>query len=275
MSFIEFNKVCYSYDGKKNALRGTTLRVERGEYVAVLGGNGSGKSTLAKHIDALFVPDSGTCMVAGLDTADPENTLTIRSTAGMVFQNPDDQMVTSLVEEDVAFGPENLGVAPAEIRTRVDDALEAVGMSAYAGSNPENLSGGQKQRVAIAGILAMHPDIIILDEPGAMLDPRGQRGVRRVTHELNEAGITVILITHYMHEALTANRVLVMHEGKVVLDGTPEEVFSHESVLKACSLEVPLSIMLAHELQQRGIPVSATTDLDVLKEELCSLRSNR
>lgn len=273
MALIEFEKVRYSYDGQKNALRGVNLQVDRGEYVAVLGGNGSGKSTLAKHVNALFAPDKGRVLVAGFDTADPEHLLDIRSLAGMVFQNPDDQMVTTIVEEDVAFGPGNLGLEPEEIRRRVDDSLCEVSMREYAEADPENLSGGQKQRVAVAGILAMHPDIIVLDEPGAMLDPRGRRGIRRVTHELNDAGITVILITHFMQEALAADRVIVLDEGRIVLDGPPSEVFSQEELLVACSLEVPLAVRLSHALQQRGVAVKTTTDLDTLKEELCRLHS--
>ena len=274
MSFIDVDKVCYSYDGKKNALRNTTLAIEKGEYVVVLGSNGSGKSTLAKHLNAMFTPDSGKVIVAGYDTSDPENVFEIRSTAGMVFQNPDDQMVNSIVEDDVAFGPENLGIPSAEIRTRVDEALEAVGMTKYARSEPQFLSGGQKQRVAVAGILAMRPEIIILDEPGAMLDPRGRRGIRRVTRELNDSGITIVLITHFMQEALLADRVLVMHEGKVVLQGTPEEVFSHEDEIRLYALEIPLSIQLAHALHDRGVDVTPTTDLEAMEEEICRLHSS-
>lgn len=274
MSQITFDKVYYSYDGRKNALRSTTLSIEKGSYVAILGGNGSGKSTLAKHIDALFAPDRGKVIVAGFDTSDPEHIFDIRSMAGMVFQNPDDQMVNSVVEGDVAFGPENLGLPSDEIRRRVDDALEAVSMTRYARSEPSNLSGGQKQRIAVAGILAMRPDIIVLDEPGAMLDPRGRRGIRRVSHELNAAGITVVLITHFMHEALLADRVVIMDEGRIVMDGTPDEVFSQEERVRSYALEVPMAVQLTHALRERGVDIPVSTDFEAVKEELCRLRSS-
>ncbi len=272
---VSCKQVVFSYDGKKNALRGIDLAVKPGEFVAVLGGNGSGKSTFAKQINALYVPDAGTVTVAGYDTGDSENIFLVREHAGLVFQNPDDQMVTSIVEDDVAFGPENLGFAPEEIRTRVDEALAAVSMQRYAKADPNNLSGGQKQRVAVAGILAMRPDIVIFDEPGAMLDPRGRRGIRRVCRELCDSGITVILITHFMQEALLADRVVVMHEGRIALEGSPSEVFSQEDRLVELDLEVPLSVQLAHALQARGIAVSTTTKLDDLKEELCQLYSSK
>lgn len=272
---VRAEKVCYTYDGRKNVLRNLTLDIKQGEFIALLGSNGSGKSTLAKHMNALFVPDFGTVVVAGIDTKDPERLLELRSKVGMVFQNPDDQMVSSVVETDVAFGPENLGCDPQDIRRRVDGALEAVGMTRFARYNPSDLSGGQKQRVAVAGILAMEPDIVVLDEPGAMLDPRGRRAIRRVARELNERGITIVLITHFMQEALLADRVVVMHEGRVVMAGTPDEVFAQEDKIAEYALEVPLSIQLAHALDERGVHVEPTTDLKEMEERLCRLLSSR
>ncbi|NTU89289.1 MAG: energy-coupling factor transporter ATPase [Actinobacteria bacterium] len=270
---VVFDNVIYSYDGVKNALRGIDLDFESGDFIAILGGNGSGKSTLAKHINALFVPDAGRVIVAGLDTSDPDNIFLVREHAGMVFQNPDNQMVTSVVEEDIAFGPENLGLSPEEIRSRVDEALKTVAMQDYARSVPHNLSGGQKQRIAVAGILAMRPEIIVLDEPGAMLDPRGRRGVRRLMRELNEAGITIILITHFMEEAVLADRVVVLYEGHLVMSGTPDEVFSDEEKLRTYKLEVPFTIKFGNLLRERGIEIEKTISTEVLKGELCRLRS--
>ena len=230
------------------------VEIAQGEFVAVLGHNGSGKSTLARHLNALLVPTSGTLWVKGMDTKEPENAWPIRQMAGMVFQNPDNQLVATIVEEDVAFGPENLGVAPPEIRSRVDEALQSVRMGEFAASAPHQLSGGQKQRVAIAGVLAMQPDCIILDEPTAMLDPAGRREVLETVLHLNRnQGITVILITHFMEEAVQAKRVLVMDKGKLVLDGSPQEVFPQVARLKALGLDVPAVTALAQALQQRGI----------------------
>jgi energy-coupling factor transport system ATP-binding protein len=257
------------------ALDGVTLDVRQGEFVAVIGHNGSGKSTLAKHINALFSPTQGKVLTVGLDTSDPELVFEIRSHAGMVFQNPDAQMVTSVVADDVAFGPENLAVPHDEIIIRVDAALDAVKMSQYAQRNPAHLSGGQKQRVCIAGVLAMRPDILVLDEPGAMLDARGRRGIRRVVSELNAKGMTVVLITHFMEEAMSAQRVFVMDGGRVALQGTPQQVFSQKGRLRDLKMEVPFSILLTEALQQRGIEVPSMIRPSELKEELCRLRWSR
>jgi len=254
------------------ALEGVSLEVRQGEFVAVIGHNGSGKSTLAKHINALFKPTGGTVLTVGLDTSDPYNTFTIRSHAGMVFQNPDAQMVTSVVADDVAFGPENLAVPHSQIVTRVDDALDAVQMRDFARRNPARLSGGQKQRICIAGVLAMKPDILVLDEPGAMLDPRGRRGIRRIVRELNAAGMTVVLITHFMEEAVLAGRVFVMAQGAVVMEGTPLEVFAQKERLRELKMEVPFSILLSEALRERGIPVSDIVRPASLREELHRLR---
>lgn len=271
---ISFRDVRYRYhEDDPEALAGITFDVSPGEYVAVIGSNGSGKSTLAKHINALYVPDSGTVTIAGLTTSDPTHTYTLRRHAGMVFQNPDNQMVTSVVEDDVAFGPENLGVAPNEISQRVAAALRAVGMEAFAEAELSSLSGGQRQRVAIAGILAMEPDILILDEPGAMLDPRGRRGIRRVSRELNRAGMTVVLITQHMEEALLADRVIVLSEGTVAMDGRPEEVFVQVGKLRELHLDVPFTIRLAEALRARGLKVADTLDEQALGVMICQSHS--
>ena len=236
------------------ALDGLDFGINQGEFVAVLGHNGSGKSTLAKHINCLLSPTRGTIWVKGIDTADEDKVWDIRQSVGMVFQNPDNQIIATIVEEDVAFGPENLGVAPVEIRKRVDEALKAVGMSAYADKPPHHLSGGQKQRVAIAGILAMRPDIIVLDESTAMLDPIGRREVMSVARQLNkDEGITVILITHYMDEAAQADRIIVMNKGKVQMQAVPSEVFMHITELKNIGLDVPQAAEIAYKLRNEGI----------------------
>jgi energy-coupling factor transporter ATPase len=272
---ISFRDVRYRYhEDDPEALAGITFDILSGEYVAVIGSNGSGKSTLAKHINALYVPDSGTVTVAGLVTSEPAHTYSIRRHAGMVFQNPDNQMVTSIVEDDVAFGPENLGVAPHEICQRVTAALRGVGMDAFAEAELSSLSGGQRQRVAIAGILAMEPDILILDEPGAMLDPRGRRGIRRVSRELNRAGMTVVLITQHMEEALLADRVIVLSDGTVAMDGRPEDVFMHGDRLRDLHLDVPFTIRLAEALRARGLRVSDTLDEESLGVSICRSHSN-
>jgi energy-coupling factor transporter ATPase len=257
------------------ALDGVELAVEPGEFIAVIGANGSGKSTLAKHVNALLTPHQGRVLTVGLDTLEGENIFEIRSHAGMVFQNPDSQMVASVVADDVAFGPENLAVPYEELLARVDDALDAVKMGEFAERNPHHLSGGQKQRICIAGVLAMNPEVLILDEPGAMLDARGRRGVRRIVRELNKAGMTVILITHFMEEAVIAERVIVMAEGRVALTGTPTEVFSQKDRLRELSLEVPFSLLLAEQLRERGVPVSEIARPEELKEELCRWYSTR
>jgi energy-coupling factor transporter ATPase len=257
------------------ALDEVSLTVEPGEFVAVIGANGSGKSTLAKHINALLVPQNGRVLTLGLDTANEELLFEIRSHAGMVFQNPDSQMVTSVVADDVAFGPENLAVAHPELVARVDEALDAVKMSAFAQRDPARLSGGQKQRICIAGVLAMRPDVLILDEPGAMLDVRGRRGIRRIVRELNRGGMTVVLITHFMEEAVLAERVFVIHEGRIALQGNPLEVFSQKERLRQLALDVPFSLLLAEELRKRGVAVSEIVRPEELKEELWSWYSTR
>ena len=240
-------------------LDGVSLSVRPGEFVAVLGHNGSGKSTLAKHFNAILLPSGGKVYVDGLDTCDEEKLLDIRRQVGMVFQNPDNQIVASVVEEDVAFGPENLGVPSAEIRERVDSALAAVGMSEYARHAPHLLSGGQKQRVAIAGVLAMRPRCIVLDEPTAMLDPVGRKEVIDTVKRLNrEQGITVVLITHHMDEAAQADRLVVMHDGHIVADDSPALVFQNVDGLRSLGLEVPEPVALLYELRQNGVDVPLT-----------------
>jgi len=249
-------------------LDGVDLEIAPGSFVAVLGHNGSGKSTLAKHMNAILLPSGGTVYVDGMDTADEEKLLEIRRAVGMVFQNPDNQIVANVVEEDVAFAPENLGVPPAEIRRRVDDALRAVGMYEFREHAPHLLSGGQKQRVAIAGVIAMEPRCIVLDEPTAMLDPIGRADVLRTVKALNrERGVTVVLITHHMDEAAQAGRLVVMAKGKIVADGAPKEVFSHVEELKAVGLTVPHTVQLLWELRQEGFP---SLPLDALSDEECA-----
>ena len=248
-------------------LDGVNLSIAPGSFVAVLGHNGSGKSTLAKHMNAILLPTGGTVYVDGIDTADESRLLDIRRTVGMVFQNPDNQIVANVVEEDVAFAPENLGVPPAEIRQRVDDALKQVGMYQFREHAPHLLSGGQKQRVAIAGVIAMRPRCIVLDEPTAMLDPIGRREVLRTIKQLNrESGVTVVLITHHMDEAAQADRLVVMAAGKVVADGVPREVFCHVEELRSVALTVPETTALLWELRQAGLDVP----LDALSDEGCA-----
>ena len=240
-------------------LDGVSLSIQPGEFVAVLGHNGSGKSTLAKHLNAILLPTAGKVYVDGMDTCDEDRLLDIRRRVGMVFQNPDNQIVASVVEEDVAFGPENLGVPSAEIRERVDSALAAVGMTNYARHAPHLLSGGQKQRVAIAGVLAMRPECIVLDEPTAMLDPVGRKEVLDTVRRLNrEQGITVVLITHHMDEAAQADRLIVMHDGHIMADGKPEQVFQNVDGLRSLGLEVPEPVALLYELRQAGVDVPLT-----------------
>ncbi len=248
-------------------LDGVDLNIEQGSFVAVLGHNGSGKSTLAKHMNAILLPSGGKVYVNGVDTADEKRLLDIRRTVGMVFQNPDNQIVANVVEEDVAFAPENLGVAPEEIRRRVDDALKAVGMYEFREHAPHLLSGGQKQRIAIAGVIAMQPECIVLDEPTAMLDPIGRADVLRTIKQLNrEKGVTVVIITHHMDEAAQADRLVVMAKGKVVADGTPKEVFQDVEGLKAVGLTVPETTELLYQLRQAGMDVP----LDALSDEECA-----
>lgn len=266
---IQFEDVSFSYDGEHTVLDHVDLSVERGAFVVILGHNGSGKSTLARHINALLTPDTGRVTVMGLDTGDLDEQIEIRRHAGMVFQNPDNQMVTSIVADDVAFGPENLGIPQPEIVRRVDEALAAVAMTDYAQADPTELSGGQKQRVSIAGMLAMEPDILVFDEPCAMLDPRGRRGVRRVMRELNDKGMTIVHITHFMEDALEADVIHVMEQGRIVLSGTPDEVFAHGDKLRELGLEQPFAMRLAHRLRQLGVDVPDTPYLDVLEDALC------
>lgn len=238
------------------ALDDVNIEVEEGQFIAVLGHNGSGKSTFAKHLNALLTPSEGTVWVDGKDTSKEENILDIRKEAGMIFQNPDNQIVAGVVEEDVAFGPENIGVPTEEIWERVGKSLEAVGMTAYRYHSPNRLSGGQKQRVAIAGVMAMKPECIVLDEPTAMLDPNGRKEVIRTVHELNRVeGITMVLITHYMEEVVDADRVIVMDDGHIVMDGTPKEIFSRVEELKQYRMDVPQVTELAWELKKKGIPL--------------------
>ena len=247
-------------------LKDINIEIEKGSFTAVLGHNGSGKSTLAKHFNAILLPSGGKVYVKGMDTADENNIFNIRQSAGMVFQNPDNQMVAALVEDEVAFAPENLGVEPKEIRRRVDECLEIVNMTKYAQSSPSKLSGGQKQRVAIASVLAMNPEILILDEPTAMLDPKGRSEVIKTIKMLNEEkDITVVLITHYMDEAAQADRTVVIDDGEIVLDGTPKEVFKNVEKLKSLGLDVPQVTELAYELRKMGIEISD----DVLTVDEC------
>ena len=251
---------------EEKVLKDINIEIEKGSFTAVLGHNGSGKSTLAKHFNAILLPSGGKVYVKGMDTADENNIFNIRQSAGMVFQNPDNQMVAALVEDEVAFAPENLGVEPKEIRRRVDECLEIVNMTKYAQSSPSKLSGGQKQRVAIASVLAMNPEILILDEPTAMLDPKGRSEVIKTIKMLNEEkDITVVLITHYMDEAAQADRTVVIDDGEIVLDGTPKEVFKNVEKLKSLGLDVPQVTELAYELRKMGIEISD----DVLTVDEC------
>lgn len=271
MSFIHVENVTFRYGtddplSLKEALSGVSLAVERGEFVALLGHNGCGKSTLAKHFNAMLLPTSGKVFVDGMDTTEEALKYEIRRRVGLVLQNPDNQLLASIVEEDVAFGPENLGVPPKEIRQRVDDALKAVEMYDYRLAAPYKLSGGQKQRVAIAGIIAMQPECIVLDEPTAMLDPRGRTEVLDTIHKLNrELGITIVLITHYMDEAVTADRVVVMDSGRILTEGTPKEVFSNVELLKQHHLDVPQATELCYRLRACGCQVP----LGILDAEEC------
>ncbi len=241
-------------EGISVALDKVDLNVKEGQFISILGHNGSGKSTLAKHINALLTPSDGTIYVDGKDTSKPENELSIRQSAGMVFQNPDNQIIASIVEEDVGFGPENIGIPTDEIWERVERSLKSVGMWKYHAHSPNKLSGGQKQRVAIAGVMAMEPKCIIMDEPTAMLDPQGRKEVIKVAHELNKKkGVTVILITHYMEEVIDSDYVYVMEKGKIVMEGTPREIFSRVDDLKHYRMEVPQVTYLAHELKKNGL----------------------
>lgn len=277
-NMIECKKVTYQYikneDEVKIALNEVDLDVKKGEFLVVLGHNGSGKSTLAKHMNALLLPSGGKVYVDGMDTMDPEELWNIRNKAGMVFQNPDNQLVATIVEEDVAFGPENLGIESSEIRKRVDESLKRVGMYEYRKHAPHLLSGGQKQRIAIAGILAMRPDCIVLDEPTAMLDPSGRKEVIDTIKYINEHyGITIVLITHYMEEAVEADRIVVMDKGKLIMEGTPREIFSKVPKMKEIGLDVPQMTELAYELNESGIDIKTDIlTIDEMVNVLCQLK---
>lgn len=283
MGIIKIKDLIYEYarhDDEGNvesvvrAVDNVNLDVKKGEFIAVLGHNGSGKSTMAKHINAILTPTEGTVWIAGKDTSKAENIWDIRQSSGMVFQNPDNQIIGTVVEEDVGFGPENIGVPTEDIWKRVDDALRAVGMTAYRHHSPNKLSGGQKQRVAIAGVVAMKPQCIVLDEPTAMLDPMGRKEVIATVRELNEKEhVTVILITHYMEEVICADKVFVMDSGKVVMQGYPREIFSQVEKLKKYRLDVPQVTELAYELKQEGIPLTdGILTIEELVDELCQLK---
>ena len=286
MGIVRTEKLTYEYirrdeegnvEGITTAVDQVDLDVEPGEFLAILGHNGSGKSTLAKHINAILYPAEGTVWVDGMDTGDESMVWNIRQTAGMVFQNPDNQIIGQVVEEDVGFGPENMGVPTREIWERVEESLKAVGMYEYRKHSPNKLSGGQKQRVSIAGVLAMHPKCIVLDEPTAMLDPRGRKEVIRAVRGLNQVeGITVILITHYMEEIVHADRVFVMDSGKIAMEGTPREIFSQVEKLKSLRLDVPQVTLLAYELQQRGIALpDGILTTEELVDALCRLAGGK
>ena len=254
---IECRGVSFSYDGAVSALDGVDLNIEDGEFFCILGGNGSGKSTFAKHLNALLQPDAGTVRINGMDASDPELVYDIRSTAGMVFQNPDDQLVATLVEDDVAFGPENLGVPSAQIAQRVREALEGVGLVGFERHETHALSGGQKQRVALAGVLAMEPRVLILDEASSMLDPRGRKGLMKACHALHDRGMTIVMITHFMEEAAEADRVAVFRAGRVAMLGTPEEILARADELAELNLDMPASCCLGTALRAKGVPVHA------------------
>jgi energy-coupling factor transport system ATP-binding protein len=284
MSIIKARKLAFEYlkvdeDGKvaskSRAVDDVDLDVQEGDFVAILGHNGSGKSTLAKHINAILLPTEGTLYVDGKDTKDESKLWEIRQSAGMVFQNPDNQIIGTIVDEDVGFGPENMGVPQQEIWDRVEKSLKAVDMWEYRSHSPNKLSGGQKQRVAIAGVMAMHPKCIVLDEPTAMLDPNGRHEVIEAVHQLNQKdGVTVLLITHYMEEVIDADKVIVMDHGQIVMQGTPREVFSHVEELKQYRLDVPQATLVAHELQKAGIPLpNGILSNEELVEELCRLQT--
>lgn len=257
----------------KKAIDDVSFVIEKGTFTTIIGKNGSGKSTLAKNLNGLLIPSSGRILIAGLDTKDDELVWQIRQTAGMVFQNPDNQLVSSIVEDDIAFGPENLGIDPDEIRVRVDHSISAVGMSKFLHDAPHHLSGGQKQRIAIAGVLAMKPECIIFDEPTAMLDPQGRNDVMKIIKELSKEGITIILITHFMEEAAEADRVIIMNDGKIMLDGRPSIVFKQEELLKNANMELPMAVEMAKRLRNRGIevPEYITTE-EELVDFICQYR---
>jgi energy-coupling factor transport system ATP-binding protein len=278
-NMVECRNVTYKYENTEEntfslALDNININIKKGEFLVVLGRNGSGKSTIAKHINALMLPSSGTVIVDGLDTSDNNNLWDVRNKAGMVFQNPDNQLVATIVEEDVAFGPENLGVDPKEIRRRVDEALKRVGMYSYRKHAPHLLSGGQKQRVAIAGTLAMKPECIVFDESTAMLDPSGRKEIIRTIKDLNQnTNMTIVLITHYMEEAIDADRIIVMDNGKVIIEGSPRKVFKEVDTMKKIGLDVPQMTELAYELRAVGINIKDDVlSIDEMVNELCQLK---
>lgn len=282
LSIVEAEGLSFDYirrdeegnvDSIENALKDVNLSIEQGDFVAVLGHNGSGKSTFAKHLNSLLIPTEGTVWVDGMDTTDEKCVWDIRQAAGMVFQNPDNQIIGTVVEEDVGFGPENMGVPTDEIWERVEKALKAVGMYGFRKASPNKLSGGQKQRVAIAGIVAMKPKCIVLDEPTAMLDPNGRKEVIKTLHELNKKeNVTVILITHYMDEVVDADRVVVMDDGKVVMDGTPRDIFSQVDRLKELRLDVPQVTQVAYDLKKKGVALpGGILTIEELVDALCQL----
>lgn len=257
----------------KLAIKGVSLEIEEGSFTAIIGQNGSGKSTLAKNLNGLLLPSKGAVYVSGMDTRDEDKIWDIRQTAGMVFQNPDNQLVSAIVEDDVAFGPENIGIDPVEIRARVDEALDAVKMGKYKRKAPHLLSGGQKQRIAIAGVVAIRPRCIIFDEPTAMLDPRGRKDIMEIIEKLHREGITVILITHFMDEAVKADRVVIMNKGEILLDGTPEHVFSQDELIRSARLDVPMAAEIAIYLRGNGIDVPPeVVTAERLKEFVCQYK---
>ena len=257
----------------KLAIKGVSLEIEEGSFTAIIGQNGSGKSTLAKNLNGLLLPSKGAVYVSGMDTGDEDKIWDIRQTAGMVFQNPDNQLVSAIVEDDVAFGPENIGIDPVEIRARVDEALDAVKMGKYKRKAPHLLSGGQKQRIAIAGVVAIRPRCIIFDEPTAMLDPRGRKDIMEIIEKLHREGITVILITHFMDEAVKADRVVIMNKGEILLDGTPEHVFSQDELIRSARLDVPMAAEIAIYLRENGIDVPPdVVTAERLKEFVCQYK---
>lgn len=274
MPLAKLENVTFSYDKKINVIKDVSLQIEKGEYVAVIGKNGSGKSTLAKLLNALLIPDKGSVTVDEYSSANKKQLFEIRKRVGVVFQNPDNQIVASIVEDDVAFGPENLGIPRKEIGERIDYALNAVGMQEYRHSSPMHLSGGQKQRIAIAGVLALKPEILVLDESTAMLDPKGRKEVLDTVRELNAVhGVTVITITHYMDEILDADRVIVMQNGKIAMEGTPRRIFSEKEKIKKLGLELPLAMRISEELILRGLPLKeGILTREDLAEEICSLK---
>ncbi|HBK02598.1 MAG TPA: energy-coupling factor transporter ATPase [Clostridiales bacterium] len=269
---IVFENVCFAYDEtEKNVVENLSFKVERGAFVALVGRNASGKSTVAKLVNGLIAPLSGKITVLGFDATDENNTFEIRKRCGIVFQNPDNQMVATIVEDDVAFGPENIGIEREEIGRRIDFALKATGTESFRLSAASKLSGGQKQRVAIAGVLAMKPEILILDESTSMLDPRGRREVMDVVKKLNKDGMTVVVITHYMDEVTDCDEVLVMGEGKLLKSGTPEEIFADEELLTRAGLELPVPAKIAKLLREKGVKIGRPLTKEALKDELCEL----